>query len=60
MKKLLLDYAEQKTDAITVIRTLSGMFHPEHAIDILSIICQITRVEQKDLDRETFKSMFDL
>lgn len=60
MKQLLLDYANKKIDAITTIRTLSGMFHPEHAVDILSIICQITRVEQNDLDRETFKSIFGL
>jgi hypothetical protein len=36
------------------------MFNPDHAVDILTIICQITRIEQGDLDKETFKSMYKL
>ena len=60
MKELLNNYVDQKTDAITVIRALSGMFNPDYAIDILTIICSITRVEQGDMDRETFKAVFKL
>jgi hypothetical protein len=60
MKELLTNYIEQKTDAISVIRTLSGMFNPDYAVDILAIICAITRVEQGDMDRATFKAVFKL
>lgn len=56
--KLLENYLEGKTDAIQVIRTLSGMFNPNHAVDLLTLICAITRVEQGDLDRETFKDVY--
>lgn len=60
MKELLLKYINGETDAISVIRTLSGMFNPDYAVDILAIICSITRVEQGDMDKETFKSVFGL
>lgn len=60
MKELLNNYVDQKTDAITVIRALSGMFNPDYAIDILTIICAITRVEQGDMGRETFKAVFKI
>jgi hypothetical protein len=60
MKELLTKYLNGQTDAISVIRTLSGMFNPDYAIDILAIICAITRVEQGDMDKETFKSVFQL
>lgn len=55
---LLIEYADKKRDAISVIRTLSGMFNPDHAINILTIVNQITRVEQGDMDREMFKKLW--
>jgi hypothetical protein len=60
MKQLLLDYANGKNNAISVIRTLSGMFNPDHAVGLLSIVCAITRVEQGDLDRDLFKQLYKL
>lgn len=52
------NYLEGKTDAITVIRTLSGIFNPEQAINILVLICAITRIEQGDLDKDTFRETY--
>lgn len=60
MKELLINYLDGKTDAIQTIRTLSGMFNPDHAVAILSLICSITRVEQGDLDKELFKELYNL
>lgn len=60
MKQVLLDYLNKKNDAISTIRELSGIFNPDYAVDILAIICSITRVEQGDMDRETFKKVFGL
>lgn len=54
----LEEYLEGETDAIQVIRELTGVFNPEHAIGILSLVCSITRVEQGDMDREFFKEHF--
>lgn len=58
LKEMMSSYFKKETDAITVIRTLSGMFDPKHAIDILSLICTITRHEQGDIDTETFKKVW--
>jgi hypothetical protein len=60
MRELLNNYLAGKINAIETIRTLSGMFNPDHAIAILSIICNITRIEQGDLDKETFKELYKL
>lgn len=54
MSHPLIDYIEGKIDAITAIRALSGIVIQEQAINCLAIICSITRVEQGDLDKETF------
>ena len=60
MKDLLTKYLNNEIDAIQTIRTLSGMFNPEHAVNILAIICSITRVEQGDMKKEFFKKVFKL
>lgn len=60
MRELLTNYLDNKTDAISTIRTLSGMFNPDYAVDILAVICSITRVEQGDMDRDAFKEVFKL
>lgn len=60
IKELLNQYINQEITALEVIRTLSGAFNPQHAVDLLAIIQQVVRHEQKDLDTETFKSMFKL
>jgi hypothetical protein len=57
MRDLLLEYIEGKTDVISVIRAISGIVNMDHAINVLAIICMITRVEQGDLDKETFKAI---
>lgn len=56
--QLVHDYADEKIDAIEAIRTLTGIINPDYAIDILALVNQITRVEQRDLDRETLKSLY--
>lgn len=58
LKDLLTEYADGKTDAISAIRTLSGMFDPKHAVSLLTVICAITRHEQGDLDHETFRKVW--
>lgn len=58
--EVMKDYANNKTDAIATIRTLTGAFNPEIAVDLLAIICTITRVEQGDLDRDLFKKIWKL
>lgn len=58
LKDTLQEYIDGKTDAISVIRMLSGMFNPDYAVNILALVCAITRVEQGDLDKETFKQMW--
>jgi hypothetical protein len=52
------EYLNGKTDAIALIRTLSGMFNPDHAVTLLTFICAITRIEQGDLDKETFWKIY--
>lgn len=58
LAQLLDDYVDGKQNAIHTIRTLSGMFDPKHAITLLTLICAITRVEEGDLDKETFKEIY--
>lgn len=60
MKELLEQYLNKEITAIHTIRTLSGIVDPNYAIDILVIICQITRMEEGDLDAETFKKMLGM
>lgn len=58
MKELLDSYITKKVSAISTIRRLSGMFRPEQAVTALTLICSITRVEEGDLDIETFKKIW--
>ncbi len=58
MVELIGDYVDDKVTAINFIRTLSGAFNPSHAVSILALICAICRVEEGDLDKETFRSLF--
>lgn len=58
MNELLEKYLQGDMSAISLIRALSGVFNPEFATDILVLICQITRVEQGDLSKEVFRSMY--
>ena len=41
-----------------MIRGLSGIFNPDHAVSILTWICAITRLEEGDLDEDTFRSVY--
>jgi hypothetical protein len=52
------EYLNGKNDAIQLIRTLSGMFNPENAVLLLTLICAITRIEQEDLDKDTFWKVY--
>lgn len=58
LAQLLDEYVDGKQNAIHTIRTISGMFDPQHAITLLTLICAITRVEEGDLDKETFKEIY--
>jgi len=57
MKELIEEYINGEMDAIVLIRTLSGAFNPDHAVDILATICMVTRVELGDLDKKTLKKI---
>lgn len=57
---LLKQYFNKEISAIKLIRTLTGMFDPDHAIDILAITNQICRHEEGDIDTETFKSIYKI
>ena len=56
--KLINEYLDGEKDAITTIRILSGIFNPDHMMTILTLICQITRHAQGDLDTETFRRVY--
>ena len=58
LKEFLIKYVNGEIDAISAIRSLSGAFNPDHATDILVIVCQITRIEQGDLTKEDFKNIW--
>ena len=53
-------YFSKKTDALSVIRQLSGMFDPKHAVTLLTLICTITRHELDDIDEETFRHVWKI
>lgn len=52
------EYLDGKITAINLIRTMSGMFNPDHAVSLLTFICAITRIEEGDLDHQTFRSVY--
>lgn len=58
LKDAVYRYFDGEVDAIQLIRDLSGMFNPDHAVTLLSLICTITRHEQGDIDTETFKKVW--
>lgn len=60
MRELLLQYLNKEITAIKLIRVLSGMFNPDHAVDILALINQITRIEFGDMDPQDFREMWKL
>lgn len=60
IKSLIQSYLDGKETAIETIRTLSAMFNPDYAVDILAIINSITRVEQGDLGKDELKEIWGL
>lgn len=48
-------YLEGEITAIGLIRSMSGAFNPDHAVALLTLICAVTRVEDGDLDKDTFR-----
>jgi len=60
LKEWLTAFADKKVTAIEVITVLSGMFNPSQAVDILALVNQIARVESGDMDRETFRAVWEL
>lgn len=58
MKDMMRQYFMGEIDAISLIRMLSGMFNPDHATTLLTLICTITRHEQGDIDTETFNAVW--
>lgn len=51
-------YLNGEISAISLIRTLSGIFRPEYSSDLLVMICAITRVEEGDLTKDDFRSIY--
>jgi hypothetical protein len=60
IKAALQEYVSKKTTALQLIGSMTGMFNPDMAIDILALINQITRVESGDMDLQIFKDMYEL
>jgi len=58
MKEIMRQYFMGEMNAITLIRLLSGMFDPKNAVNLLNLICTITRHEQGDIDSETFNEVW--
>ena len=52
------DYLNGTINAIRLIRVLSGIFDPKASVEILTLICAITRIEEGDLDKEDFRSIY--
>jgi len=57
-KELMKQYFVGELDAISLIRMLSGMFDPKHAVHWLTLICAITRHEQGDISTEDFNEVW--
>ena len=60
IKDLLAQYLNGQITSTEAIRNLSGIFNPDHAVDLLAIINQICRHEQGDLETSTFKSIYKI
>jgi len=60
IKELLQSYVDGEITAIEAIRTLSGIFNKDQAPFLLALINNITRLEQKDLDKQTFRAVWEL
>ena len=58
IKQALQDYADKKLPALELIGSMTGMFRPEAAVDILALINQITRVESGSLEFQIFKDIY--
>ena len=55
-----IEEADHAKKTVELIREISGMFNPDHAVDLLALINQLTRLELGDLDIETFKKVWGL
>lgn len=55
-----IEEADHAQATIQLIREISGAFNPDHAVDLLALINQVTRLQQGDLDIETFKAVWDI
>jgi len=60
LQDLLQSYLNKEVTAIHVIRTLTAMFDPEDAINLLVVVNQITRLEEGDMDVKDFQAMFGM
>lgn len=55
-----IEGADHAKKTVELIREISGMFNPDHAVDLLALINQLTRLQLGDLDVETFKKVWGL
>ena len=60
LKEALNQYLNKQISAMELIRLLTGIVNPDHAVDTLAIINQVTRLELGDQDVDTFKAIFKL
>lgn len=60
MKDILNQYIKKEVTAIQVIRDITGILNPEHAVPICAVIQLICRHEQGDLDTEMFKQLLKI
>jgi Ca2+-binding EF-hand superfamily protein len=52
------DYLDGKITSNDLIRSLSGAFDPNHAVTLLALINGVTRVEDGDMDKDMFRSIY--
>lgn len=57
IKDAIREYLDGKTDALEAIRTFSGIFDPDYAVQLLAIINMVVRVEQGDMDKEDMEEI---
>lgn len=60
IKAIFETYFKKQIDAITLIRTVSGIFEPKQAVNLLALINSICRLEQGDLDVKTFREIWKM
>lgn len=60
IKDKFQQFANKEITAVQLIRDMTCIVNLEHAVDVIALINQVTRVELGDLEMDLFKEMHDL